>query len=85
MLTHGKASHLLHSLNPFTSLAIPHAAIAGVCLFFSGLIAGYFDNMAVYRKAVSASKSTLKTKNLMGTERLEKFANYIERNLGALR
>ena len=84
LLTHGKASHLLHSLNPFTSLAIPHAAIAGVCLFFSGLIAGYFDNMAVYRKVGPRLKAHLKLKNLMGTERLEKFANYIERNLGAL-
>lgn len=50
LLTHAKATTLLHSLNPFTSLAIPHAAIAGVCLFLSGLIAGYFDNMSVYRK-----------------------------------
>ena len=50
LLTHAKATTLLHSLNPFTSLAIPHAAIAGVCLFLSGLLAGYFDNMAVYRK-----------------------------------
>ncbi|MBP8071115.1 MAG: recombinase, partial [Acinetobacter sp.] len=50
LLNHARATKTLHSLNPFTSLAIPHAAIAGVCLFFSGLIAGYFDNMAVYRK-----------------------------------
>ena len=32
LLTHAKATTLLASLNPFTSLAIPHAAIAGVCL-----------------------------------------------------
>ena len=50
LMTHMKATKLLHDLNPFTSLALPHAAIAGVCLFLSGLIAGYFDNMAVYRK-----------------------------------
>ena len=43
-----KAFHLLHELNPIASLAIPHAAIAGVCLFLSGLISGYFDNRAVY-------------------------------------
>ena len=34
LLTHTKATYLLHSLNPFTSLAVPHAAIAGVCLFY---------------------------------------------------
>lgn len=84
LLTHNKASHLLHSLNPFTSLAIPHAAIAGICLFFSGLIAGYFDNMAVYRKVGPRLRAHQKLEKLMGTERLSKFAGYIERNLGAL-
>lgn len=34
LLNHIKATQTLHALNPFTSLAIPHAAIAGVCLFF---------------------------------------------------
>lgn len=84
LLNHSKASHVLHSLNPFTSLAIPHAAIAGVCLFFSGLIAGYFDNMAVYRKVGPRLKAHYKLEKLMGQERLHKLANYIERNLGAL-
>lgn len=84
LLTHAKASHLLHSLDPFTSLAIPHAAIAGVCLFFSGLIAGYFDNMAIYRKVGLRLKAHHKLEKLLGQQRLAKFANYIERNLGAL-
>ncbi|WP_165382065.1 site-specific recombinase [Acinetobacter sp. WCHAc060025] len=84
LLTHAKANALLHSLNPFTSLAIPHAAIAGICLFLSGLIAGYFDNMAVYRKVGARLKAHVKLKKIMGPEKLEKFANYIERNLGAL-
>ena len=84
LLSHSKASYLLHSLNPFTSLAVPHAAIAGVCLFLSGLIAGYFDNMAVYRKVGPRLKAHEKLERWMGTARLAKFANYIERNLGAL-
>lgn len=84
LLTHAKATTTLHSLNPFTSLAIPHAAIAGVCLFFSGLIAGYFDNMAVYRKVGPRLKAHVHLKVLLGQERLNHFAAYIERNLGAL-
>lgn len=84
LLTHTKATHLLHSLDPFTSLAIFHAAIAGVCLFLSGLIAGYFDNMAVYRKVGPRLKAHTKLKAKLGEERLNRFANYIERNLGAL-
>src|SRR5690606_41096394 len=74
----------LHDLNPFTSLAIPHAAIAGVCLFLSGLLAGYFDNMAVYRKVGPRLKAHVRLSQLMGQERLYRFADYIERNLGAL-
>ncbi|MGE8541685.1 site-specific recombinase [Acinetobacter sp. ANC 3813] len=84
LLTHAKATHLLHSLDPFTSLAIPHAAIAGVCLFLSGLLAGYFDNMAIYRKIGPRLQAHPSLKHWLGQERLNKFASYIERNLGAL-
>lgn len=84
LLNHVKAAKTLHDLNPFTSLAIPHAAIAGVCLFLSGLIAGYFDNMAVYRKVGPRIQAHHKLKNILGQARLDKFAAYIERNLGAL-
>ncbi len=84
LMNHAKASQMLHDLDPFTSLAIPHAAIAGVCLFLSGLIAGYFDNMAVYRKVGPRLKMHLHLRLLLGQERLTKFADYIERNLGAL-
>ena len=48
MIGSEKAGHLLHDLDPFHSLALPHAAIAGVYLFLAGLIAGYYDNLAVY-------------------------------------
>jgi site-specific recombinase len=41
---------LLVDTDPIHSLAIFYAAIAGVCLFLSGLIAGHHDNMAVYNK-----------------------------------
>jgi len=84
LMTHMKATKLLHDLNSFTSLALPHAAIAGVCLFLSGLIAGYFDNMAVYRKVGPRLKAHPQLKNLMGQDRLDRFSAYIERNLGAL-
>lgn len=84
LMNHAKAAKTLHDLNPFTSLAIPHAAIAGVCLFLSGLLAGYFDNMAVYRKVGPRLKAHIRLSQLMGQERLYRFADYIERNLGAL-
>lgn len=84
LLNHNKSAAVLHSLNPFTSLAVPHAAIAGVCLFLSGLLAGYFDNLAIYRKVGPRLKQHRRLKRLMGQQRLDKFATYIETNLGAL-
>ncbi|WP_180069924.1 site-specific recombinase [Acinetobacter sp. YH16038] len=84
LMTHAKAAKTLYDLNPFTSLAIPHAAVAGVCLFLSGLLAGYFDNMAVYRKVGPRLRAHVRLSQLMGQERLHRFADYIERNLGAL-
>lgn len=84
LLKHAKADALLHSLNPFTSLAIPHAAIAGVCLFLSGLIAGYFDNLAIYRKIGPRLKAHQRFARLMGQARLDRFADYVQLNLGAL-
>ena len=49
-----------------------------------GLIAGYFDNMAVYRKVGPRLKAHQQLKLYLGQERLYKFAEYVERNLGAL-
>jgi site-specific recombinase len=36
-----KAAHLLADLDPVASLALPHAAIAGVCLYLAGVASGY--------------------------------------------
>ena len=43
-----KSAKLLHELDPFRSLAIPHAAIAGVFLFLSGLISGSVVNRSIH-------------------------------------
>ncbi len=84
LLSNQKAEYLLHNLNPFTSLAIPHAAIAGVFLFLSGLIAGYYDNLAVYRRIGVRMRQHAKLQSWLGIERLDRVSGYIERNLGAL-
>jgi len=43
-----KALRLLAELHPFASGALFSAAIAGVGLFFAGLVSGFFDNRARY-------------------------------------
>lgn len=78
------ADHLLHDLNPFTSLAIPHAAIAGVYLYISGLIAGYYDNLAVHNKIGERIYFHPTLRRMMSLERLERLSSFVERNLGAI-
>lgn len=79
-----KVQHLLHDLDPLHSLALFHAAIAGVCLFLSGLISGYYDNKAVYNRIPERLRQRKSLQKLLGEERLGRFTGYIENNLGAL-
>jgi len=43
-----QAGHLLEGIHPLHSGALIYAAIAGIGLFLSGLIAGYYDNLGTY-------------------------------------
>ncbi len=79
-----KSAKLLHELDPFNSLALFHAAIAGVCLFLSGLISGYYDNKAVYTRIPQRLRQLSWLDRLLGSERLQRLTDYIENNLGAL-
>ena len=79
-----KAAHLLHDLHPWQSLALLHAAIAGVYLFLSGLISGYYDNQALYHRIPQRLRRVKWLRSLLGEERLARFAAYVELNLGAL-
>ena len=83
-ITSGKAHDLLAGIDPIHSGALFYAAIAGVCLFLSGLIAGYHDNMAVYNKIPQRLRAVKWLQKLLGIARLDRVANYIENNLGAL-
>lgn len=84
MIDTEKAGHLLHDLDPFRSLALPHAAIAGVYLFLSGLIAGYYDNLAVYNHVGARIQRHKLLKILLPKSWLQRFGGFVEANLGAI-
>ncbi|MQR01475.1 site-specific recombinase [Glaciimonas soli] len=84
LVTPDKAQHLLHDLDPIRSLAFFHAAIAGVCLFLAGLISGYYDNRALYTNMAKRVERAAWLRSMLGAERLSRFGNYLERNLGGL-
>ncbi|WP_273429891.1 site-specific recombinase [Chitinibacter tainanensis] len=79
-----KADHLLNDLKPLTGLGVPHAAIAGVCLFLAGLISGYYDNKALYNRIPERIAALPLLNKLFGERRSQQFGRYIEHNLGAL-
>ena len=83
-VTPEKAAHMLVEVDPVHSGSVVYAAIAGLCLFLSGLIAGYHDNMSMYNKIPQRLRALHWLRKLLGEERLDRVAGYIENNLGAL-
>jgi site-specific recombinase len=79
-----KARHLIHDSHPWESLALLHAAIAGVWLFLSGLVSGYYDNKALYTRMGQRVQQLHGLRRLLGKERLARFGAYLEDNLGGL-
>jgi len=78
------ANYLLHKLDMVHSPALFHAAIAGVWLFVSGLIAGYYDNRAArVGLAVRLAAHPLLTPWLPEGAR-KRLAAYVDDNYGAL-
>ena len=79
-----QAEYLLAGLNPFTSASLAYAAIAGVCLFLGGLIAGYYDNVCVYNRIPQRLRQLVWPRRFVSEARMERVADYVENNLGAL-
>ena len=79
-----KARHLIEDSHPWHSLALLHAAIAGVWLFVSGLVSGYYDNKALYTRMALRVQQLRWLRRLLGKDRLARFARYLEDNLGGL-
>ena len=79
-----QAEHLLHDLDPFHSLALFHAAIAGVFLFLSGLIAGYYDNLALFNNTAQRIARHKLLLRFVSESWLQRFGTFVENNLGAI-
>ena len=79
-----KAAHLIDDLRPLHGPALLYAAIAGVYLFLSGLVSGYYDNLCLYHGVPERLRRTRWLRRLLGRERLRRLSSYVEHNLGAL-
>lgn len=79
-----KALKLLTDTSPLRSLAVFHAGLAGVCLFLAGLIAGYYDNRAVYGRIGERVGQRPFLRRWLGRPRAERLGGYVGANLGAI-
>ena len=79
-----KALSLMQEQDPINSLALFYAAIAGVWLFVSGLVAGYFDNRSLYLDLPGRIRHHPLLTRILPTRLLNGFANYIDGHFGAL-
>ncbi|MDR2260254.1 MAG: site-specific recombinase [Azoarcus sp.] len=78
-----KADILLASADPLSGAPF-YAAVAGVCLFLSGLIAAYYDNLSAYNRIPERLAQLRWPRRILGRMRMQRFTGYVENNLGAL-
>lgn len=71
-----KGEKLLKNINPLTSLAVLHAAIAGIWLFLSGVIAGNVSNRIKYNRISFRIQEHPMLKVLIGRKRAVKIAQF---------
>jgi site-specific recombinase len=79
-----KADTLIRELHPWVSPAVFHAAIAGVFLFVSGLIAGNVSNRTLYRRVAERIKEHPALRFALTDRMRERLAGYYERNMGGI-
>lgn len=80
----GKARHLMEDLHPWKSLALFHAAIAGVGLFLAGVVSGFYDNQSLYHKFSTRLKRLRQFRPFHKSRRFIRLADYLGDNLGNL-
>lgn len=78
------AMKLLRDQHPWRSLSLLYACFTGFFLFASGIIAGYWQNKIRYGRIKDRLKKHPVLKISVSAKRLDRLANWVERNFGAL-
>lgn len=78
-----KIAHMLEEVHPLHSGALFFAAVAGVGLFLSGLVSGYFDNRARYHQLAQRITHSPRLAWL-GPARAARFGDYLDIHYGAI-
>lgn len=78
------AAKLLAGIDPFGSAALFYAAIAGVGLFLSGIVGGYYDNQTVYRRIPERLSRLVLPPRLLGQRAWQAIVGYLRGHFGGL-
>ncbi|MEO8147283.1 MAG: site-specific recombinase [Bacteroidia bacterium] len=79
-----EAHEMMNNLHPWNTGSLFYAAVAGVFLMASGLIAGYYDNKVVYSKIPERLQQHPLLKRIIPQKLLLKLTNYLRNNLGII-
>lgn len=79
-----KAHSLINEVHPFTSLSVFYAALTGIFLFLSGLIAGHADNFSVIQKIPERLKFQPFLRRYLAPKTLVRLSDYTSHNFGAI-
>ena len=83
MIDAKEAEHVLHSLDLRGPTAL-FAAITGVLLFASSIIAGWAENWFVLQRLDSAIRYNPRISGLLGKARADRWASFMRRNISGL-
>ena len=84
LVDNAEAQKMLDANNPFKSLVWFYAGITGIFLFLSGIISGYYDNKIIYDSIPERIRKHPYLVKMLPASLLNKFAGYLEHNLGSL-
>ena len=79
-----KAEHMLTEVHPLTSGSLIFAGVAGVGLFLSGIVSGFFDNRARYLGMAERIAHHPRLCALFGKDRARRIGEYMDAHHGAI-
>jgi site-specific recombinase len=83
MIDAEKAQHVLHDMQLLGPTAL-FAALTGVLLFSSSIIAGWVENWFVFHRLDSAIRHNPRTTRWLGRARADRWAGFLRRNISGL-
>ena len=76
--------HLLEANHPWDSATAWYAIITGGCLFLSGIVSGYFDNLVDCWHFGERVKAHYSLQKWIGSEKLKRYADNLQRKIGSM-